>query len=189
MDNPGSNFTVWLAADDSNARSDMLPFGWVLVEPASNPALPQLQQWCARQQKAGSMASVREKIAAQREQLYARRAAQQKAEAEAAARAQAEADAQAAEKQARAAMSDAARTTADFLAKWGTAPAKDKAPGQPAFVALCELLAQACSGEGWSAEEQKVLAGEIGPRIKSVALGKREKEIKAQLRQLRDEAA
>lgn len=182
-----ASFTVWLAADDNSARSDMLPFGWVLVEPSGNPALPQLQQWCATQHKAGSMASVREKIAAQREQLQARRAAEQQAQAEAAARAEAEAEAQAAAEQARAAMSEAGRATADFLAKWDAAP--NKGPGQPAFVALCEILAQACSGNGWSADEQKALAAELGPRIKAVALGKREKEIKAQLRQLRGESA
>lgn len=138
LKNQDTNFTVWLAASESDADSDMLPFGWVLVEPAHMPPLPQQQQWCATQHKAGSMVSVREKIAAQREQLQTRRAAEQQAQAEAAARAQAEAQAQAAAEQARAAMSEATRATADFLAKWDAAP--NKGPGQPAFVARAGMF-------------------------------------------------
>jgi CRISPR-associated protein Csm5 len=39
--------TVWLASDEENARSDMQPFGWVLIERADAVPAPGLEAWCA----------------------------------------------------------------------------------------------------------------------------------------------
>ncbi|MEQ1669071.1 MAG: RAMP superfamily CRISPR-associated protein, partial [Sulfuriferula sp.] len=41
--------TIWLAADNTNQRADMYPFGWALVELDPQADLAQLQSWCAEQ--------------------------------------------------------------------------------------------------------------------------------------------
>jgi CRISPR-associated protein Csm5 len=38
--------TIWLAADSESGSADMLPFGWLLVEPANTPAPETLKRWC-----------------------------------------------------------------------------------------------------------------------------------------------
>ena len=46
-----SSHCMWLASNDSKARSDMLPFGWALVEIDPVAELPELKQWCDAQSK------------------------------------------------------------------------------------------------------------------------------------------
>lgn len=86
--------TLWLAAENEGARSDMYPFGWILVERADAPAQPALEQWCDTQPKhsaaqirstlAMAQEKTREKIQARMVEKHAAAAAQlaQQAEAE-----------------------------------------------------------------------------------------------------------
>lgn len=46
-----SSHCVWLAANDAKARSDMLPFGWAVVEIDPQADLPQLKNWCEAESK------------------------------------------------------------------------------------------------------------------------------------------
>jgi CRISPR-associated protein Csm5 len=55
--------TVWLAAEhEAGPRTDMLPFGWLLVELDSVPAQTAMQQWCEQQPKP-DLTNVREQLA------------------------------------------------------------------------------------------------------------------------------
>lgn len=47
-----SSHCMWLASNDAKARSDMLPFGWAVVEiDPKDGDLPQLKAWCDAQSK------------------------------------------------------------------------------------------------------------------------------------------
>jgi hypothetical protein len=43
--------TIWLAAESEDSTSDMLPFGWVLIERADTPAPDALKRWCDEELK------------------------------------------------------------------------------------------------------------------------------------------
>lgn len=77
--------TLWLAADRENDRSGLLPFGWLLIEPADSPDRPELKRWCEAQPKP-DMASVRARLAEARAGAAAEAAAEEELVRERAAR-------------------------------------------------------------------------------------------------------
>ena len=72
--------TEQLAAETSDDRKHLLPFGWALVEIDPQDDLPQLRTWCEQETAARpDMAGVRQRFAAEKA-AAAERAAQQRAE-------------------------------------------------------------------------------------------------------------
>ncbi|MGH6627384.1 MAG: hypothetical protein ACRECD_12760 [Burkholderiaceae bacterium] len=62
-----SSHCLWLAANDSRARSDLLPFGWAVVEIDPQADLPQLKAWCAAESKGRpDMAQLRQQFEAEK---------------------------------------------------------------------------------------------------------------------------
>lgn len=184
-----SAHTVWLAADNDAARSDMLPFGWILVEIDPDGDLPQLREPLADQaRRHPDMQNVRARFAAERAAAEARRAhiAEERAQAEA--QANAARAAEAAQAAQRAAMSPNLRAITDLTATLQQAT-RQKQPGGPLFDATYAVL-RAALEPSWDAAERKTLADEISPLLKdkNMLVGKSEKEFKQLLRQLRGEA-
>jgi CRISPR-associated protein Csm5 len=62
--------TVWLAATTVDSRSDMLPFGWVVVH-AADKNLEALHQWCDEQPQV-DLDEIRRQVSAGREQAQLR---------------------------------------------------------------------------------------------------------------------
>lgn len=127
--------TIWLAASTSQARSDMLPFGWMLVEiqPHGNPPedwvelrellapfRKEAETWKSKQQaRASELAQIRE------ESLRRKREADEKARLKA--EAEAKAANEEAERQARlAAMSEEERALEEFRAYYQGQKAKGR---------------------------------------------------------------
>jgi len=184
-----SAHTVWLAADSEQADSDMLPFGWLLVEIDPQDILPQLRESLAGQARSHpNMQALRARFMAERAAAEERKAqaARERAKAEALAQAAlATAAAQAVE---RAAMSPNSRTIAD-LQKTLDQAIRQKQPSGPLFDQTFAVL-RAALEPAWSPAERKELANRTGPLLKdkNMLLGKCEKEFKLLLRQLRGEA-
>jgi len=87
--------TVWLAAERENVtRGALLPFGWLLVEPADAPESEPLRTWCEQQPKP-DLGAVRAALA--QAQAEAREAARAAAEEQSRRQAAAEAEARARE--------------------------------------------------------------------------------------------
>lgn len=62
-----SSHCIWLASNDAKARSDLLPFGWAVVEIDPEGDLPQLKTWCTEQSKdRPDMAKIRQQFAAEK---------------------------------------------------------------------------------------------------------------------------
>jgi CRISPR-associated protein Csm5 len=154
--------TLWLAANDKDQRTNLLPFGWLLVEvePLEAPARdwPELRALCephltaARafaaklesQQKAMEQARVAAEAQRREEEEKARRAAEQAAREE---REEAERQAQLA------AMSKEQRRVLD-LGKELTPASKGKGKGHALFVKLRDLIDEAST---WSPEDKALL--------------------------------
>ena len=71
-----SSHCIWLASNDSKARSDMLPFGWAVVEiDPQDDDLPQLKAWCEAQSKGRpDMAKLRSQFATDKAAAFNRKA-------------------------------------------------------------------------------------------------------------------
>lgn len=184
--------TVWLAASDQNARDNMLPFGWALVEINPKSDLPQLKAWCEQQtQQRPDMATIRQQHQATRQaaeaaKIAARKQAEEQAE-QAAAQAKAEAEAAAQKAAELAAMSPNQRTINDLSDELERSP-KQKQPGGALMEKIIAAYQQALAE--WPTNDQQALAAKL--TIKAIEakmpLGKKEKDIKALLRQLRGES-
>ncbi|MCA3176817.1 MAG: hypothetical protein ING36_15020 [Burkholderiales bacterium] len=78
-----STKTVWLAAEQEQDQTNMLPFGWAIVEIDPQNELEELKTWCQQQSRARpDMQQLRASFEAEKEQA-ARRKAEQQAEADA----------------------------------------------------------------------------------------------------------
>lgn len=185
--------TVWLAANNDNDRSDMLPFGWALVEVDPQTDLPQLQNWCQQQAKTHpAMAAIRASHgAALKEAAQAKeqqRLEQERAEAEERARMQAEADKLAT----LAAMSYGHQQISNLCEMIRNVP-NQKQPGSPIAkqsFAVIEDALDVATRTRWTDAERLALAEQMAPLVKAkgMSVGKDEKSFKALFRQLRSEA-
>lgn len=154
--------TVWLAAEQEDARTDMQPFGWLLLETASAPPIPALERWC-QSQTGTRLAEVRQQLLARREQAAAdaQHRLQQEAERQAAEQAAAAADA--ARQAARAQLSDEGRLIADFVLGCETRSKNGrKDPFNPGNGLYAEALrlsrAALAEGSSWSESDRLQLA-------------------------------
>jgi CRISPR-associated protein Csm5 len=182
--------TVWLAADKAQARSDMLPFGWLLIEIDPKDDLPHLRESLAIQARNHhpDMQAVRARFIAERSAAAEKMAQASLERAQAEADAQAALAAEAAQAAQRAAMSPNIRAITD-LQKMLEQAVRQKQPGGRAFDETFAAL-RAALEPTWSAAERKELADRASPLLKekNMLIGKCEKEFKSLLRQLRGEA-
>jgi CRISPR-associated protein Csm5 len=168
-----SSHCIWLAANHAKARSDMLPFGWAVVEIDPVGDLPNLKTWCDSQSKGHhDMAQFRQQFAVEKaaaQQRKANKAAEAAAQA-AAREAARQADEQAAEQRAQALASMTAQgqlieTLRQQCEEWETKvisgikkqSCESGKPG-PLYQAATKLVPAALGSADWSAEDKKTLA-------------------------------
>lgn len=189
--------TVWLAAQAERETHGLLPFGWALIEIDPQGDNAALKQWCS--QNSGHLAdtaAIMQKLAQMRQETVARKQAQQAAAereaAEKAAQAEAERQAQAAREAELAAMPPEER----FIAEWQQQlddfkfDSRNQQAHTEFYQAFSQALQQAADTLD-AAAQQKIAEGlawgKISKQQSNLFAGKREKEIKAILRQLRGE--
>ncbi|MDM7455818.1 MAG: RAMP superfamily CRISPR-associated protein [Tepidimonas sp.] len=149
--------TLWLAAREENARSEMLPFGWVLLHRRDRP-LQALQQWCDNLPKP-DVTVAREQLRQLREALQAQRAAAEQAEAERRAAAQRAQEAAAQEAARLAALTPEGQEVEALrkLLLGHTAARKQPVSGQ--LYQRTRALIQRAEQDGtWSAQDKAALA-------------------------------
>lgn len=173
--------TLWLAADDKDQMSELLPFGWLLIElqPIAEQAAdwPELKAACAPHlDKARGLG---EKLAQQRARLEAARALDEarRREEEEQARLAAEAEAQRqreeAERQARlATLSENMRRIETFKDEFRARAdqlrgGKDR-PNTAYHDKARKLAKDALEGAGWTAEEKRAAADAIAEWLPKV---------------------
>ena len=175
--------TVWLAAEREGDRSDMMPFGWLLVTIGTDVP-PGLQSWCDAQPKP-RLGAVRARLQAAREaareaaeKLTADKAAEIQRQAEAA-RAQAERDAQLQSLTEQGRLVEALRQR--LLAHPG---GKQPVSGQlyqelRKLISQAEAPAQAPDQPGWPVPDRKTLAEMLRTLVpQKIELGGKAKDIK-----------
>lgn len=189
--------TVWLAAQSDKETHGLLPFGWVLIEidPKSDNAA--LKQWCERNgTHLTDTAAITAALAQQRQQAAERKQAQEREQQ----RIEQEKQAAEAEKQRQAAEQAAALAAMPpeerLIAQWQqklaefTFDSRNQQAHNELYQAFSQALQQAA--QDFDAQTQKSIAeafswGKISKQHPGLFAGKREKEIKALLRQLRGE--
>lgn len=183
--------TVWLAAETEGAQSNMLPFGWAIVEIDPKDDLPQLRQWCEEQAKGRpDMAQLRASFEAEKAEIA--RKAKEAADAAAARAAQAAAEQAAAEERARALQNmsehqreiEILRDKCEAVQKQGI---KEKAnPGAGGLYQNAIQLSSAALDEanGWTPEEKTALADMLEETLPQVieAWEKNKKDYRKKLR-------
>lgn len=169
-----SSHCIWLAANDPKARSDMLPFGWAVLEIDPVSDLPDLKTWCDNQSKGPrDMAQLRQQFAAEKAAAQQRKAdkATQAAAQSSAREAARQAEEQAAEQRAQALASMTAQgqlieTLRQQCEDWetkitsGNFKKQSCEPGKPGplYQEASKLVPVALGSADWSAGDKKALA-------------------------------
>jgi CRISPR-associated protein Csm5 len=179
--------TLWLAASQADARSDMQPFGWVLAHRAEAD-LTALRDWCAAQPRP-DVTAARQRLHQARE--LARRQAQEEAAREAERRArEAEAAEAAAREQARLqTLSPQGREVEALRARLQAhAAARPQNVGGQLYQEVRKLVQQAEQG-GWAAEDRSALAELLRTLVpQKIDLGGKAKEIRQAAQRLGGDA-
>lgn len=154
--------TIWLAADRESDRSCMLPFGWLIVEPANSDSLADLARWCESQPRHDT-AEVRAKLRETRQLAAAETERQRQLEAERQAQEAAAQAEIAAREEARAKMSEAHKLIDDFTrkcqAKTETRRRDPFNPGSGLYAEALRLSKAALAADSpWSDADRQYLA-------------------------------
>ena len=178
--------TLWLAADKDNQTTDMLPFGWALVEVNPRSDCEPLRAWCDEERKGRpNIQTLRDQLTSRKQKIADERAARQ-ADAEAQkAKKQEEIEARERKAAELAAMSVAARKLMEFCKTLGNhPPLKQNNAGAAILCQVAEFLEQATA---FPKSDQLACAEKIAPllKAKNMYLGKRKKQFKAALQVLR----
>lgn len=187
-------YTFWLAADTEGQLQNLLPFGWVIVEISPERENQNLKKWCQNYEaELKALHGLKQKVILQRaETQEAKKQALQermRIEQERIRREMAEQAAQEEKAAQLAAMSEAKRVVTLLLDRLDAIVKKQSIGNGTIFNEIIETYNLALSK--WTAEEQKWLASQLNVKkleSKFESLGKKEKEVKALLRQLRGEA-
>lgn len=187
-------YTFWLAADTEGQLQNLLPFGWVIVEISPERENQNLKKWCQNYEaELKALHGLKQKVILQRaETQEAKKQALQermRIEQERIRREMAEQAAQEDKAAQLAAMSEAKRVVTLLLDRLDAIVKKQSIGNGTIFNEIIETYNLALSK--WTAEEQKWLASQLNVKkleSKFESLGKKEKEVKALLRQLRGEA-
>lgn len=179
--------TLWLAADYEDDRSDLLPFGWLLVEMADSPENPALRAWCDAQPKP-NLAAVQARLREAKARAKAA-SAEQRRLAEAREAAQARAAREAALREERlATLSDQGKQIEALWEKLAKHTGRKQPVGGSLYGELQKLLKPALEG-GWSDDDKRALADLIaGTASEKIDFGGKASDIKRALRQLRGES-
>jgi CRISPR-associated protein Csm5 len=178
--------TLWLAADREDDRSGMLPFGWLLIEPADRPDVPELKRWCDAQPKP-DLSAIRSKLAESREKAAAEAAAQEQLARERAAR-EAEEQRLAHERETlKANLSEQGRLVEALREKLDKHTGR-KQPVSGSLYAEVQKLLKPALQEGWADADKLALAELItGLGFGKIDFGGKTKEIKRAIAQLKGE--
>lgn len=183
---------VWLAANTKDARSDMLPFGWVLIEPAEQAPINGIADWFARatQQETNKLHAIQQGLAEKRQAAAADLLARQQREAEQTASAARQAQEEAARQTRLATLTGNQKEIEKLRQKFASNRSKQAVSGA-LYADMSKLLNAAIANTGgtWTEPEKMELADLVAAEHpKHLNLGGREKEVKKMLRELRGEA-
>ena len=169
-----SSHCLWLAANDSKARSDLLPFGWAVVEiDPKESDLPQLKAWCEAQSKARpDMTQLRQQFEADKQTALQQKAEQAAIAAHRLATKKAEELAAAQRAQALASMTPQGQlieTLRQQCEDWASKmPPHGNFKHQEANIAKAgrfqdanKLVSQALADDDWTANDKQALADMI----------------------------
>lgn len=179
--------TLWLAGKQINDRVDLLPFGWLLIEPADRPDVPELKRWCEVQPKP-DLTAVRARLSEARAKAAAEAAANERQARERAAR-EAEEQRMANEREARkASLSEQGRLVEALREKLDKHTGRKQPVGGSLYGEIQKLLKPALQ-EGWTEMDKRALADLIAsPGFEKIDFGGKAREIKRAINQLRGEA-
>jgi CRISPR-associated protein Csm5 len=176
--------TLWLAADSELARSEMQPFGWLLVELADAPEIAALKEWCNTQPKP-DLDAIRARLQAARDAAAAARARQHQIEAEKRERVAAEERA-AMEKAAHLANLSEHGRMIEALNERLERHSGRKQPNSGALYGEVQKLVKLALAADWSATDKRELAALIdGLGFNKIDFAGKTKEIKRAISQLR----
>lgn len=180
--------TVWLAAQSERETRGLLPFGWVLVEINPDEENTELKQWCKDYTHFEAVEKANKQLEEQRLNLAQRKQEQQYWEQEQQAAEEAKKRADAEQAAMLATMSPHERLIITWQQKLKDFEfnSRNQQASNDFFQQFSQDLLQA---QEWGAEIQKSIAetfawSKISKLQPSLFAGKREKEIKALLRQL-----
>jgi CRISPR-associated protein Csm5 len=170
--------TVWLAAAHENARSDLLPFGWLAVHVAECE-LHALKDWCAAQPN-DDLEAIRGKLASVRAQAAEVAAELAKREAGERAEAHARNEALAREQALLASLTDAGRDVQALRGMLNAHTAARKQPvGGQLYQATRQLIAKAEQPGAWAEDDRAALAELLLSLVPlKIDLGGKAKEVK-----------
>ena len=186
--------TWWLAASDEKQRTDLLPFGWLLVEvsrldqaagdwpelrEALAPNLERLRTWAVRRKAED------QRLAVQRERALAEQAAAAARAAEAACLAEQEAQLAAQRAAARAAMTEQQRAVEEFVTymqdRFDALRGKPVMPNGVEHDRARKLAKAALEGSDWTPDERRAAADAIAhwlPKVVNVDMKDERKKLK-----------
>lgn len=176
--------TLWLAAEREDDRSDLLPFGWLLIERATSPDLPELKRWCEAQPKP-DLCAARARMAEAREKAAAAAAASEERERERAAR-EAEERRIAQERKARTAnLSEHGRLVEALRERLDKHSGPRQQVSGVLYAEVQKLLKRALQ-EAWAEADRRALAEVISSLgFEKIDFGGKTREIKRVISQLR----
>lgn len=173
---------AWFAYHDD--KTTLFPLGWIIVESAKADPIPELAAWC-RQQPKPNPAPIWAAVERERKIVEEKRIVFEHLQQQAKERAAAQAAAEQARQATLNALSPEQRKVEELVQLLESSPVQGNT-GTALFQQLWTVLQEALT---WPAEEQHSCESRLNPLIKAKFphLGKREKEVKACLRQLRGE--
>lgn len=176
--------TLWLASSIDKAQSNMLPFGWALVEIDPTGEYPELKSWCMANNVTQEVEEKFVELHKKQQKVQIEAAAKAKEEEEKL-KAKAEAEQQAAE--ALASMNDAERLVHDVLEI--VAQPNLQAGNEAGQKALADVITKLNEALNMLDKDQRLI-GEALPfaKLKDIVSKKKEKEVKPLLAKLRGEA-
>lgn len=178
--------TVWLAAEHEGERSGMLPFGWLILEPATTTPVVELERWCVNQPKT-RLAEVRAQLGNARDRAAAEARRLSELEIERQARERAEAAERAARDAALAELSTEGRKIAQFIESCAEKSKNNrKEPFNPGSGLYAEALALSKAalddGSVWSADDRRQLAETLAKWLPKVISGYDAKDARKRLK-------
>ena len=177
--------TFWLAAEQDDIKSGMLPFGWALIEIDPQEDCAFLRAWC-EQERTGrpDMQMVREKMSKDREHTHAEEADKAIADAEPQPAVVMEEQAEEQAELELAAMSPEERLLREFCSKLKAHPRLRPSDAGALILSECEAFLEQTNN--WSDAMKKQCAELLAPILdeKNMFIGKKEKIFRAALRHL-----
>lgn len=190
--------TIWLAASGQRDSTDMLPFGWVLVEPSDNLNAV-VGEWCEtncidsidviNEKRAILIAENKQNIESVSQQIATERDNKLQREAEAQAAEEAEQKRKKEAEERLNSLSGNEKLIEELRLQLESLADESVAAGHEPYPAVKALLNAASKGDAWSSDQKKLLADTIEPLVFSkIKIGKKAKpRLKKTFKELRGE--